>query len=71
MLAVKLEELLHIVGPKIHKLDTTMREAIPASERLMVTLRFLATGTFSYYLINHAIVILYRYNLNVCEKNIS
>ena len=38
------EELLNKVGQKITFRDTTMRDAIPAGERLAVTLRFLATG---------------------------
>ena len=38
------EELLNKVGQKITFRDTTMRNAIPAGERLAVTLRFLATG---------------------------
>jgi hypothetical protein len=47
-----------LLGPKIYKVETT-REAITASERLVVTLRFLATSTFKkkYYLINYSIVI--------------
>lgn len=36
--------LLHLVSPYITKENTNMREAIPATERLAVTLRFLATG---------------------------
>ncbi|XP_044766239.1 protein ANTAGONIST OF LIKE HETEROCHROMATIN PROTEIN 1-like [Coccinella septempunctata] len=36
--------LLRMIGPKIAKQNTSFREAIPASERLAVTLRFLATG---------------------------
>ena len=40
------EELLQKVGPKITFKDTNMRQAIPAGERLAVTLRFLATGTY-------------------------
>ncbi|XP_036141683.1 protein ALP1-like [Monomorium pharaonis] len=39
-----LEELLHAVAPLIEKKDTVMRQAIPAQDRLSVTLRYLATG---------------------------
>nr|XP_022905463.1 uncharacterized protein LOC111417424 isoform X2 [Onthophagus taurus] len=42
--STELEDLLFIVGPKIQKQDTVLRELISASEKLMVTLRFLATG---------------------------
>ena len=38
------EWLLQLIGPSIKKQDTNMREAIPISTRLAVTLRFLATG---------------------------
>lgn len=37
-------ELLELVTPLIQKQDTNMRVAISPSERLAVTLRFLATG---------------------------
>lgn len=36
--------LLELIGPKIKKQDTVMRAAISAEERLIATLRFLATG---------------------------
>jgi len=36
--------LLKIVGPAIKKQDTVMRESITSEERLVATLRFLATG---------------------------
>lgn len=39
-----LECLLNLVGQNISKQDTTFRAAIPPKERLLVTLRFLATG---------------------------
>ncbi|KAJ8958734.1 hypothetical protein NQ318_016462, partial [Aromia moschata] len=42
--AVDFEELLSKVGSVIHKQDTHLRTAISSTERLMVTLRFLATG---------------------------
>ena len=38
------EELLLMVGGHIMKQDTKLRETIPASVRLAVTLRFLASG---------------------------
>lgn len=37
-------ELLALISPYIKKQDTIMREGIPPEERLMVTMRFLATG---------------------------
>ena len=40
----RFEHLLSLVGPLITKQDTTMRESISAEERLVVTLRFLASG---------------------------
>ncbi|KAF0710068.1 protein ANTAGONIST OF LIKE HETEROCHROMATIN PROTEIN 1-like [Aphis craccivora] len=38
------EYILNKIGPVITKLDTNMRKAIPAQERLAITLRFLASG---------------------------
>lgn len=38
------DELLELVTPKIQRINTNMREAISPSERLAITLRFLATG---------------------------
>lgn len=38
------EQLLAMVTPHIQKQNTVMRESISAGERLMLTLRFLATG---------------------------
>ena len=53
MLRMKPEEfdiLLRLVEPTIRKRDTTMRRAIAPSQRLSLTLRFLATGMiFSIY----------------------
>lgn len=46
MSAIDLEKLLCLVGGKIQKQDTHLRASIPASERLIVTLRFLATGKY-------------------------
>lgn len=39
-----LEMLLGMVGPEIQRRDTIMRESVPAKERLLITLRYLATG---------------------------
>nr|CAI5824170.1 unnamed protein product [Callosobruchus analis] len=44
MSASDFEILLNKIGPKIVKIDTNLREAIPVKERLAITLRFLATG---------------------------
>jgi hypothetical protein len=44
--AVEIEELVGWIGPAVQKQDTTMRMAIPVRERLLVTMRFLATGTY-------------------------
>jgi len=38
------EEVLALISTLIERRDTNYREAIPAGERLAVTLRFLATG---------------------------
>lgn len=38
------DELLRMVRPQIEKQNTPMRDAIPASQRLSITLRYLATG---------------------------
>ena len=40
----RFENLLTLVGPSISKQDTNMRKSISAEERLVVTLRFLASG---------------------------
>ena len=42
--AAAFADLLELVGPQIAKKDTVMRTAIPAGERLALTLRFLASG---------------------------
>lgn len=44
MSAADFEYLLNKIGPSITKNDTVMRKAIPANERLAVTLRFFASG---------------------------
>ncbi|GBP70038.1 Protein ANTAGONIST OF LIKE HETEROCHROMATIN PROTEIN 1 [Eumeta japonica] len=44
MLPEKFDELLGKIGDKITKNDTHMRNAIPATTKLEITLRFLATG---------------------------
>jgi hypothetical protein len=33
-----------MITPRIEKMNTTMRDAIPPSQRLSITLRYLATG---------------------------
>ncbi|XP_069841000.1 uncharacterized protein [Dendropsophus ebraccatus] len=38
------DKLVEILGPHLKKQDTEMRKAITPKERLMITLRFLATG---------------------------
>ena len=40
----RFEHLLSMVGPRIKKKDTRMREAIGPAERLTLTLRYLASG---------------------------
>ena len=42
--APSFDELLGLVESSIRKQDTIMRPSIPASERLSITLRFLASG---------------------------
>jgi hypothetical protein len=44
MTASDFELLLQLIRPSTKKQDTNMREAIPISRRLAVTLHFLATG---------------------------
>lgn len=44
MSADQFDHLLSLVTPHIQKTDTVMRASIPASNRLVMTLRFLATG---------------------------
>nr|CAH7737687.1 unnamed protein product [Callosobruchus chinensis] len=44
MTAKDFERLVILVGPKISKMDTKLRKAIPVQDRLAITLRFLATG---------------------------
>ena len=41
------DELLSKVEPLIRKQSTVLREAIPAGERLAITLRFLASGMYN------------------------
>lgn len=36
--------LLELIRPQIEKQDTNMRSSIPASQRLLVTLRYIASG---------------------------
>jgi hypothetical protein len=42
--AVEVESLVNMLGPVIYKQDTAMRNAISVEKRVIVTLRFLATG---------------------------
>jgi hypothetical protein len=44
MSAVEVQNLVNMLSPVIGKQGTTMRNAIPVEERVIVTLRFLATG---------------------------
>ncbi|GFG34723.1 hypothetical protein Cfor_02982 [Coptotermes formosanus] len=44
MSAVQVQSLVNLLGPVIGKQDTAMRQAIPVEERVIATLRFLATG---------------------------
>lgn len=42
------EDILQLISPHISKQDTRLRSSISARERLVVTLRFLATGLYNY-----------------------
>jgi len=42
--ATSFEELLKMITPRIEKRTATMRNAIPPSQRLSITQRYLATG---------------------------
>lgn len=44
MTKTQFENLIILIGPKILKQDTRMRRAIIVEERLLLTLRYLATG---------------------------
>jgi hypothetical protein len=44
MSAVQVQSLVNLLGPVIRKQGTAMRQAIPVEERVIATLRFLATG---------------------------
>lgn len=46
MTAIDLEVLILKVGPIIKKQDTRFRESISPKERLLLTLRFLASGMY-------------------------
>ena len=43
MTAEDFEYIVSLIGPKIERMDTKLREAVTVRERLAVTLRFLAT----------------------------
>jgi hypothetical protein len=47
MSAEDFEELSSWIAPMVQKMDTNMRQAISVGERLMLTLRFLATGNYN------------------------
>ena len=67
-----IKTILALVGPKITYRDTHLRKAIPAGERLALTLRFLATGnTINIYINCSACVLIYFYEkafqaCNIC-----
>jgi len=44
MSVAEVQSLVNMLGPMIGKQDTAMRTAISVEERVIVTLRFLATG---------------------------
>jgi len=44
MSAVEVQSLVNMLGPVIGKQDTAMRNTVSVEERVIVTLRFLATG---------------------------
>jgi len=44
MSTVEVQRLVNMLGPVIGKQDTAMRNAISVEEKVIVTLRFLATG---------------------------
>ncbi|KAG8180620.1 hypothetical protein JTE90_018238 [Oedothorax gibbosus] len=59
MSASDLETLLRMIGPSIEKKATSMRDPISSKERLVVTLRFLASGD-SYH------SLMYAFRIPVC-----
>ena len=46
----RFEHLLGLAGPLVQKKDTNLRKTIPAAERLMSTMRFLASGDSQVFL---------------------
>ena len=44
MSASQVEVIINLIGDMISKKDTKMRRAIPVKDRVIVTLRFLASG---------------------------
>jgi hypothetical protein len=69
MTASDFELLLQMIGPSIKKQDTNMREAIPISTRLAVTLRFLATGD-SYHIFRISVPAISTIIPEVCQAAI-
>lgn len=62
--------LLNLVAPRITKEETVMRKAIPAGEKLCLTLRYLATGeTFSslQYMFRIPKNTISKFIIDVCE----
>lgn len=47
MTAVQIQYILDLIGTQISKKDTYMREAISIQQRVLVTLRFFASGTYN------------------------
>lgn len=57
------EMLLKLIGPKIAKSDSHFRKAIPANERLLVTLRYLASGDSF-----HSLAYLFKFSKQVISN---
>ena len=48
--ATSFDELLKMITPRIEKRNTAMQDAVPASKRLSIALRYLAAGSAFEYL---------------------